>query len=56
MKIEGHIGRNQLLFATGIERGIHDCQVLKYQPSVTSSVIFDSINNHQIPKYHSRCH
>ena len=27
----------QLLFATGIEGGIHDSQVLKYQPSVTSN-------------------
>ena len=35
----------QLLFATGIERGIHDCQILKYQPSVTSRVIF----HHLIP-------
>ena len=33
-----HIGRTQLLFATGIERGIHERQVLKYQPSVTSRV------------------
>ena len=33
-------GRTQLLFATGIERGIHDHQVLKYQPSVTSRMIF----------------
>ena len=39
------IGRTQLLFATGIERGIHDHQVLKYQPSVTSRVIF----HHLIP-------
>ena len=30
----------QLLFATGIEGGIHDRQVLKYQPSVTSRLIF----------------
>ena len=30
----------QLLFATGIEGGIHDHQVLKYQPSLTSRVIF----------------
>ena len=41
----GHIRRTQLLFATGIERGIHDRQVLKYQPSVTSRVIF----HHLIP-------
>ena len=40
-----NIGRTQLLFATGIEHGIHDCQVLKYQPSVTSRVIF----HHLIP-------
>ena len=32
--------RTQLLFATGIDRGIHNRQVLKYQPSVTSRVIF----------------
>ena len=30
----------QLLNVTGIEGGIHDRQVLKYQPSVTSRVIF----------------
>ena len=40
-----HIRRTQLLFATGIEGGIHDGQVLKYQPSVTSRVIF----HHLIP-------
>ena len=34
----GHI--TQLLFATCIEGGIHDLQVLEYQPSVTSKVIF----------------
>ena len=34
-----HIKRTQLLFATSIEGGIHDSQVLKYQPSVTSRVI-----------------
>ena len=33
-------GRTQLLFATGIERGIHDRQVVKYQPSVTYRLIF----------------
>ena len=32
--------RSQLLFATGFEGGIHDRQVLKYQPSVTSRLIF----------------
>ena len=32
--------RNQLLFATGIERGIHNHRVLKYQPFVTSRLIF----------------
>ena len=37
---ECHIKRTQLLFATGIERGIHDRQVLKYQPLVTSRLIF----------------
>ena len=35
-----HIRRTQLLFATGIEGGIHDRQILKYQSSVTSRVIF----------------
>ena len=35
----------QLLFATSIEGGIPDSQVLKYQPSVTSRVIF----HHLIP-------
>ena len=30
----------QLLFATGIEHGIHDRQVLKYQLLVTSRLIF----------------
>ena len=35
-----YIGRTQLHFATGIEGGIHDHQVLKYQPSVTSRLIF----------------
>ena len=30
----------QLLNATGIEGGIHDSQVLKYQPSVTSRLFF----------------
>ena len=30
----------QFLFAIGIEHGIHDCQVLKYQPLVTSRLIF----------------
>ena len=35
-----HIRRTQLLFTTGIERGIHDRQVLKYQPLVTSRLIF----------------
>ena len=29
-----------LLFATSIERGIHNRQVLKYQPLVTSRLIF----------------
>ena len=41
----GNNRRTQLLFATGIEGGIHDRQVLKYQPSVTSRVIF----HHLIP-------
>ena len=30
--IEIHNKRTQLLFATCIERGIHDRQVLQYQP------------------------
>ena len=33
------IRRTQLLFATGIEGGIYDRQVLKYQPLVTSRLI-----------------
>ena len=33
-------GRTQLLFATGIDSGIRDCQILKYQPSVTSRHMF----------------
>ena len=37
---ERGFGRTQSLFATGIEGGIHDRQVLKYKPSVTSRVIF----------------
>ena len=40
-----HIKRTQLLFATGIERGIHNRQVLKYQALVTSRVAF----HHLIP-------
>ena len=40
-----HIGRIQLLFATGIEHGIHERLVLKYPPSVTFKVIF----HHLIP-------
>ena len=32
--------RTQLLFATGIECGIHDGQVPKYQPLMTSRLIF----------------
>ena len=35
-----HNRPTQLLKATGIEVGIQDCQVLKYQPSVTSRLIF----------------
>ena len=38
--IEIGIRRTQLIFAIGIECGIHDRQVLKYQPSVMSRVIF----------------
>ena len=37
---ELHNRRTQLLFATGIERGITDYQVLKYQPLVTFRLIF----------------
>ena len=44
--------RTQLLFATGIERGIHDRQVLKYQPSVTSRVIFHHLIPLIIIEYH----
>ena len=43
--IENHNRPTQLLNATGIEGGIHDCQFLIYQPSVTSRVIF----HHLIP-------
>ena len=42
----GHAQHNkctQLLFATDIERGIHDRQVLKYQPLVTSRLIFQHL-------------
>ena len=45
LQIHKHNGRTQLLFAAGIERGIHNRQVLKYQPSVTFRVIF----HHLIP-------
>ena len=34
------IGHTQLLFATGIEHGIHDREVLTYQPLGTSRLIF----------------
>ena len=34
------IRHTQLLVATGIEGGIHNRQVLKYQPLVTSRLIF----------------
>ena len=43
--IDFDIRHTQLLFATGIEHGIHDCQVLEHQPPVTSRVIF----HHLIP-------
>ena len=39
-KAEWHIGPTQLLNTTGIEGGIHDCQVLKYRPSVTFILMF----------------
>ena len=32
--------RTQLLFANGIERGIHDHQLMKYQPLVKPRLIF----------------
>ena len=51
-----HIRCTQLLIATGIERGIHDCQVLKYQPSVTSRVIFHHLIPLIIIEYQSRAH
>ena len=35
-----HNRPTQLLNATGIEAGIYDCQVQKYQPSVTSRLMF----------------
>jgi len=35
-----HIKPTHLLDAIGIEGGIHDRQVLKYQPSVTSRLMF----------------
>ena len=35
-----HNRPTQLLNATGIKGGIHDHLVLKYQPSVTSRLIF----------------
>ena len=45
--IEDHIDQmnrfirhTQLVFATGIERGIQDRQILKYQPLVTCRLIF----------------
>ena len=38
-----YIRRTQYLFVTGIEGGIHDRQVLIYQPSVTSRVIFQHL-------------
>ena len=37
-----YISTTQLLNATGIEGGIHDRQVLKYQPSVTSRLTFQN--------------
>ena len=41
----------QLFFATGIEGGIHHRQVLKYQPPVTSRVIFHHLIPLMIIKY-----
>ena len=50
--IYGHDNRpTQLPFATGIEGGIHECQVLKYQPLVTSRVIFHDLIPLIIIKY-----
>ena len=40
MQCQKLIRRTQLLFATNIERGIHDHQLMKYQPLVTSRLIF----------------
>ena len=38
--IETYNRHTRLLFATGIELGIHNRQVLKYQPLVRSRLIF----------------
>ena len=46
-----HNRRTQLLFATGIECAIDNCQVLKYQLSVTSRVIFHHFISLIIIKY-----
>ena len=40
MLVVSYYRPTRLLNATGIEGGIHNPQVLKYQPSVTSRVIF----------------
>ena len=48
---DSHFRRIQSLFATGIERGIQDHQVLKYQPSVTPRVIFYHLIPSIIIKY-----
>ena len=45
------IRHTQLLIATGIEGGIHNRQVLKYQPSVTSRVTFYDLIPLKIIKY-----
>ena len=46
-----HNRRTQLLNATSIEGDIYDCKVLKYQPSVTSRVIFHHLIPSIIIKY-----
>ena len=47
----GHYRPTQLLIATGKELDIDDCQVLEYQPSVISRVIFHNLISLIINKY-----
>ena len=49
--IETYNRHTRLLFATGIEHGIHNRQVLKYRPSVTSRLIFHHLIPSMIIKY-----